>query len=199
MKLFLHTPEKIRIINGSQEFSCAPTAFAELEPDYPGLPTGKTLRYWTPDYSYVDGDALVNPDPLDCLPYINNMSVYQQTLPTAYMHITLSQTAICVTRDPAETIQVHAAFKPTADPESPSLQVDHEWFIKLRHEDGLAFDSFLAAFVAGECDVAYGYTAGLPLGNWSLQESDFAVVSVGPQAYHVKLANPVNFTLYREL
>jgi hypothetical protein len=199
MKLFLHTPAKIRIICDEQEFSCAPAAFAALEPAYPGLPAGKIYRYWTPDYSYLDGDATVAPDPLNCLPYIARVASYNQALPVIYAHVGLSKPALCANATPADSITVTAALKTTPDPQSPSLPVAEEWYIKLRHEDGLAFDSFRAAFVGGECTLAYIYREGIPLGLWQLREEDFALVSAGGQWYQVKLAAPVSFTIYREL
>jgi hypothetical protein len=199
MQLFLHTPVKIRIIDDEQEFACEPAAFSALEPAYPGLTEGQTYRYWTPEYSYVEGVTMVSPDPVNCLPFIQKVSVYQQQLATIYIHVTLAKSTLCVNQIPADSIQVTAAFKPSVDPESPTLPVTHEWFIKLRHEDGWAFDSFRAVFVDGACALTYDYKEGLPLGNWALLESDFVPVTVGGQTYQVKLAQPVSFTMYREL
>jgi hypothetical protein len=200
MKLFLHTPTRIRIINDDeQEFTCSPAAFAGLEPEYPGLPEGCNYRYWTPDYSYLEGEGITTPDPVNCGIYIDKVSEYTQNIPVIYMHITLSQTTLCVNLNPPETIHVHGVFKPSADPTSPTLNIDHEWLIRLRHEANLVFDSFRVEFTGGECDVDYGYREGLPLGIWTLQAADFDLVREGAQWYEVRLAAPVVFTAYREL
>jgi hypothetical protein len=200
MKFFLHTPSRVRIINEEQEFSCPPKIFAVLEGDYPGLPEGKNYRYWTPDYSYVDGDLFVFPDLLNCLPFINKVADYNHSLPVIYAHVTISKTELCVNADPSDAIVFSAMIKPSTDPESSNLPVDGIWYIRLRHQDGFAFDSFRSEFINGDCtEMSYTYKEGLPLGIWELHEEDFAPVQAGGQWYQVKLVAPITFAVYREL
>lgn len=199
MQLLLHTPAKIRIVNGEQEFSCTPAAFAGIEPAYPGLPAGATERYWTPAYSYVQGpDLWLSPDPLNCLPFIAQASTYQ-TVGTIWVHVTLSKTELCVNADPVDTLEFTATFKAAADPQAGTLPITYAWNIRLRHEGGMVFDAFHAVFLNGVCADTYTYKDNTPLGYWSLREEDIDLVQVGGQRYQVKLAQPVTLTFYREL
>lgn len=69
MKLFLHTITKVRIVNGDLEWQGTPAAFLVLEPEYPGLPFGATVRYQTDDVQYYeDGDGR-HTDTVNCLGY----------------------------------------------------------------------------------------------------------------------------------
>jgi hypothetical protein len=197
MQLFLHNSEKIRIINGVQEFVCTPEDFVSLEPTYPGLPEGEILRYWTPEQHYVSNGNTQAPDLLDCLPFILKIAAYAQENPCVYAHVTLSKTVLFV--DGPDVIIFQAALKATPSPADPNLPVTQSWIIRLRHESGNVSDSFLAEFVAGACEYAYVYREGLPLGNYILYERDFDPVTVNGQTYQVRLVNPVIFTLYRIL
>jgi len=199
MKFFLHTATQVRIIDEAQEFSCAPEEFQELEPEYPALPAGKILRYWTPDFSYSSDGDLLFPDSSDCLPYVNKCSSYAGLQNVIWAHVNLSKTTLCVNSEPADHITFSAALKYTQDPESVTLPVSEEWIIRLRHESGIVYDSFLTAFAAGECEYCYVHKDNLPLGVWHLDEKDFITIILGVTRYHIRLANPVEFTIYREL
>jgi hypothetical protein len=199
MQLFLHTPAQVRIINAEQEWRGTPADFAAIAPTYPGLPDGITERYWTPDYSYLQGPGQwITPDPVNCLPWIENLSAYQAS-GVVWVLVTLSKNTLCVNATPPDSLAFAAAFKASNDPAADPLLVDHEWHIRLRHEDGMIFDAFRAEFVNGVCAATYTYQDGIPLGYWALREDDIDRVQVGAQWYQVKLIAPVNFTLYREL
>lgn len=84
MKLFLHIADHIRIVNdatGWQEWQGTLAEFIALEPAYPGLPEGMTVRYQTTEQQYVtDGDGL-EADALNALPYCDNLSTYPAWTP----------------------------------------------------------------------------------------------------------------------
>jgi hypothetical protein len=197
MQLFLHNSEKIRIINGVQEFACTPEEFVDIEPTYPGLPEGAILRYWTPEQSYISDGNTQTPDLLDCLPFILQIATYTQENPCIYAHVTLSKTVLFV--DGPDVIIFSAALKATPNPADSNLPVTQSWIIRLRHECGSVADSFLAEFVAGACEYEYLYRAGLPLGDYYLSANDFNPVTVNGETYQVRLVNPVIFTLFRIL
>lgn len=199
MKLLLHTPQQIRIMNDAgQEWQGTPAAFAALAPDYPGLPEGITERYWTPDFSYLQGPGqMITPDPLNCLSYIANVSAYLQ-LGVIWVSVELSKATLCVNADPPDSLIFTATFKAANDPQSQTLPVNQAWHIRLRHEDGMIFDAFHAIFTNGVCSETYTYKDG-PLGYWTLREADIDRVLVGAQWYQVKLIQPVKLTFYREL
>lgn len=200
MKLFLHTSEKIRIVNEPNEFTCSPEDFLTLEPGYPPLPSGMVSRYWTPERNYVsDGVSQFDEPDFDGSGYCDNVTTYLVTMPTIYAHVTLSKNDLQVDTDPADSITFSASIKATTNPEDPSLPVTQAWFIRLRHENGLAFDSFKADFVNGDVSKIYVHRQDLPLGVWYLDENDFEGVTVGETTYQVKLVNPVQFTIWREL
>lgn len=69
MLYFLHTPDKVRIVNGALEWRGTPAAFQTLEPEYPGLPSGATVRYQTVDLQYYEDATGRHPDTIDCLGY----------------------------------------------------------------------------------------------------------------------------------
>ena len=200
-KLFIHTANYIRIVNeGSSpdEFSCAPDTWQLLEPDYPPLPPGKTVRYWTPRYNYVDGDQREN-ETFDASAYCDKIPVYVGSFPTLWVHVDLSQDRLNVNADPPEEITFSAAIKVTQDGLGDPLPVDDMWFIRLRHEDGFSFDVIRADFVNGSCAYTYKWEEEIPLGFWHLDDSDFDTITVGQNTYIVKLAHPVQFVIHRRL
>jgi hypothetical protein len=111
--------------------------------------------------------------------------------------VSLSQTALDISQN--EQINFVAVFRPSDNPDDPPLPVSDAWLIKLRHEDGVSFDRFLAQFIDGSCSANYTYHQGTPLGEWRLHEEDFDLVEFAGATYQVRLANPVSFTMYREL
>jgi hypothetical protein len=200
MKLFLHTPTRIRIVNEDDEFSCSPAAFAGIEPEYPGLPPGSVYRYWTPGHAITStADNINMADTLNCTMYIEKVGLYNKKLPVIYFHLALSQQEVCVNRNPPERIRIQGTLKPSLDPANAPISLDLTWLLRLRHENSLAFDSFQITFVGGVCEFAYQYFPGLPLGVWSIQDSDFEIIRKDGQWYAIKLAQPISFTVYREL
>lgn len=187
IKLFLHTVEKIRIINESQDFSCTPEEFQGLEPDYAGAPD----IYWTPAF-HTPNDAP------DCSAYVERIASYIQQFPVIYAHVSLSKTLLNVDL-PGDAIQFTARLKADIDPASPTLPVEQNWVLRLSHENGLNFDAFWAEFTSGECQKSYTYRTGTPLGKWFVNENIFDKVTVGGATYQVRLAAPVEFAVYREL
>jgi hypothetical protein len=203
MKLFLHTQARIRIINGDQEWSGAPQEFSMLEPDYPGLPTltqaPAAVRYQTPEWKYIeDANHGRHPDTFDALIYCDRVATYIVTPPAIYIHAILSKTLLCAS-DPADTIPFTAAIRSGLEPDDPLLPINATWPIMLRQKNGLAMDNILVSFVNGAFAGAYTYNTNLPLGEWYVDEQDFASVDFGGQTYQVKLAAPVRFTIYRNL
>jgi hypothetical protein len=201
MVLFLHTPEYIRIVNEGltpSEFSCSPDIWYQLEPEYPPLPEGKVLRYWTPRYNYVDGNYRENEE-FDGQIYCDKVNMYESLFPTIWVHVTLSQDHIDVNADPPETITFTATIKLTQGGEGDPLPIYETWFIRLRHEDGFSFDNIRSDFVNGVCSYIYEHEPDAPLGNWYLDENDFDQITVGEMSYTVKLAHPVTFNLHRTL
>lgn len=69
MEFFLHNSTRIRIINGALEWQGTPAQFQALEPEYPGLPTGATVRYQTDDLSYYEDADGRHEDTFDALQY----------------------------------------------------------------------------------------------------------------------------------
>lgn len=84
MRFFLHTLTRIRVVNGSLEWSGTPAAFQALEPQYPGLPSGALERYQTPDRQvYLDATGF-HPDTFDALPY--TLQNYLTVQPPPVLH-----------------------------------------------------------------------------------------------------------------
>ena len=103
MKFFLHTSEKVRIINEPDEFSCSPADFLTLEPEYIGLPEGMTSRYWTSERSFVsDGVTQIPDTTFDGGIYCDKVTQYQGQLPTIYAHVVLSKQELCMNADPGD-------------------------------------------------------------------------------------------------
>jgi hypothetical protein len=138
-------------------------------------------------------------DQLDCTMYIEKVGLYNKKLPVIYFHLLLSPSEVCVNRTPPERIHFQGMLKPSLDSTNAPILLDSMWLLRLRHENSLVFDSFRIAFVGGVCEFAYQYFPGLPLGVWSIQESDFEIIRKDDQWYAIKLAQPVSFTVYREL
>jgi len=198
MKFFLHNPLLVRIVNDTHDFTCTPERFHVLEPEYPGLSGGMVLRYWTCERTYLGDGERQYPNDHDCGQYCDRVATYT-AYPAIYAHVSLSQPALCVNADPQDTILFDVHLKPSLDPEDDDLPVTQDWIIRLSHEDGLKFDGFHAPFVNGACSRLYTYSYGLPLGDWYVDETLFDLVEVGGTVYQVHLAQPVTYTLYREL
>jgi hypothetical protein len=203
MKLFLHTTNRVRIISGDQEWNGTPAAFALLEPDYPGLPqltqAPAVTRYQTPELRYIE-DSLGQryPDLFDALLYCDRLATYTVTPPAIYVAATLSKTLLCAS-DPADTIPFTATLRAGPAPDALVLPLSATWPIMLRQKNGLAMDNILMTFTAGVFVGAYTYHANLPLGEWFIDEQDFATVDFSGQTYQVKLSAPIRFTIYRNL
>lgn len=196
MKLFLHTLTQVRIINEPLEWSGTPAEFQALEPQYPGLPIGASVRYQTPDLQYYEDAAGRHTDTLNCLVYCDQVSSYLVT-GCVWVHNSLSECVLDVD-DPQASIQFSAHIKASSDPNGPDLPVNQSWIIRPWHEAGER-DALLFTFVNGACTDSYIYREGIPLGDWWIREEDFNPIAVGNATYRVKLAQPVKFTLYRDL
>ena len=110
----------------------------------------------------------------------------------------LAKTLLCAS-DPADTIPFSVALRSGPEPDAAMYPIDATWPIMLRQKNGLAMDNILITFTAGEFVGAYTYNANLPLGEWYIDEQDFAAVDFGDQTYQVKLSAPIRFTIYRNL
>lgn len=198
MRYFLQIGDEIRVINEPDEFACSFSQFQILEPLYPALPSGKNVRYWTTDMAYLDGDARA-PIDHDCGPYTLKVSEYVTPGPFVYAHVTLSKTTLCINADPVDSISFEVHLKATDDPEDDDLPVNYTWQIRVRNENDLFFDTFSANFVSGFFGGVYEYKDGLPLGRYHIAEADFDTITLGATTYTVKLLEPLEFTLYRDL
>jgi len=198
MRCFLHLGENIRIINEPTEFTCSFSQFQILEPLYPVLPTGKNVRYWTPEQAYLDGDHR-DPCDHDCGPYTLKVSEYAAPGPSIYAHVQLSGNNLCINADPPDSISFECHLKATPDPEDDDLPINYTWNIRVRNESDLFYDAFALNFVNGLAGGLYEYQDGLPLGRYYINEADFDRVTLGATTYTVKLIEPLIFTLYRNL
>jgi hypothetical protein len=196
MKLFLHTLTQVRIINEPLEWTGTPDEFQALEPAYVGLPVGASVRYQTPDLQYYEDSAGRHVDQANCLGYCDQVSSYLVS-GCVWVHVALNVTTLDVD-DPQAAIQFAAHIKMTDNPADPDLPVNQAWIIRPWHENGDR-DALLFTFVNGACADVYVYRAGIPLGDWWIREEDFNSITVGGATYRVKLAQPVKFTLYRNL
>jgi len=192
MKYFLHTQTRIRLVNGDQELECTPERFAELEPDYPGLPEGATSRYWTQERAYFDGGVMY--DGHNCGQYCDKVGAYTQ-YPVIYANVQLSKTTInaCDTQD---TITFTASLQ---DAEAVIMSITYDWLVRLTHETEGDVDRVLLDFVDGVCSKGYTFFPMNPLGTWFLDETKFDLVSYGGTLYEVRLVSPVEFVAYRSL
>lgn len=204
MQLFLHTQGRVRIINDSlnpSEFITSEEDFEALEPNYIGLPENAESIYWTPEKSYIkfiDG-AMIH-GAFDGSIYTAKVAQYAASLPTIWAHVTMSKAALCLSAEPPETMVFNAALKPSQAPDDPNLPVNASWIIRLRNKDGLVCDAFTFTLTDGASGpMTYTPPPGILPQVLYVDESDFASVSVGGQAYQVRLAAPVEFTLYRTL
>lgn len=203
MKFFLHTLDRVRIINGDQEWTGTPAEFQVLEPQYPGLPilTGSpaVVRYQTVDWKYIEDSAgAKHPDLVDALQYCDHIANYTPQTPCIYVHCTMSKALLC-SSDPEDTIPFTAAIRSGPEETDSLIPISAIWPIMLRQKNGLAMDNILVEFVNGAFAGAYTYNQAQPLGEWYLDEQDFTQVTMGETTYTVKLADPVRFTIYRNL
>ncbi len=197
MKLFLHSLERLRIINEPLEWAGTVQEFQALEPAYPGLPDGATIRYQTPDLQYYEDSSGRHADPVDCLPYCEQVAAYLNG-GCIYTHVSLSKTLLNID-DTTDQIDWEAHLKPSSDPTSADLPVSASWPIKLRHANGVDVDLIYITFFEGACAYTYRYREGLPMGDWMINEEDFGKIEVQGQSYTVRLAQPVQFALFRML
>lgn len=204
MRFFLHTLDRIRILNGDQEWTGTPEQFQGFEPGYPGLPVltnaPAVLRYQTPEWKYIeDSIGLKHPDLFDALIYCDRIATYSTpVMPCIYIHCALVKAVLCAS-DPSDYISFEAAIRSGPIADDPVIPIDAVWPIMLRQKNGLAMDNILVTFTQGLYIGNYTYTASLPLGEWYIDEQDFAQVPFGGVTYQVKLAAPVRFTIYRNL
>ena len=192
MKLFLHTSTKVRIIGETGQFECPPARFAELEPDYVGLPVGATVRYWSPDSAYFEGG--LDYDDHDCGMYCDRVTTYTLS-PEIYVDVQLSKHELCA-GDSDDSITFTATLQ---DAEGNIIPLDYAWHIRLTHEVEGDVDRVLMTFSQGICSEVYTFTSGLPLGTWRLDDEKFDLVDVQGVLYTVRLINPVEFVVYRTL
>jgi len=198
MRLFLHTPEKIRIINDAvspSEFECAPAQWAFLEPDYPALPDGATGRYWTPERQYATDGLHEIADTFDGSVYCDQVAGY--TPPCIWADIAVSQDRVRID-DADDHIDFSAALK---DDSGAIIPVDQSWIIRLRDAAQDEVDAFEVAFTQGQTgSLAYRPHATIPPGRIHVDDADFHPVDVpGLGMYDVKLLTPVELTIYRQL
>lgn len=203
MKLFLHTMQRVRIMNGEQEWTGTPDEFQQCEPDYPGLPVltqaPAVTRYQTPEWKYIeDSMGKKHADTIDCLGYCDNIAAYVLEPPALWVHADLTKALLCAS-DPSDTIPFAIAMRMGPDAADPLAPISATWPIALRQKNGLAMDNILLTFVDGQASGAYTYDDSLPLGEWYIDEQDFAAVPFGDRTYVVKLAHDVRFTVYRNL
>jgi hypothetical protein len=203
MRFFLHTVDKIRMINGDQEWNGTPDEFQALEPTYPGLPVltnaPAVTRYQTPEWKYIeDSQGVKHADLFDALQYCEHIATYTPVSPCIYVHVALSKVLLCAS-DPSDYITVNAAIRSGPASADPIIPIDAVWPIMLRQKNGLAMDNILVTFNGGTFAGNYTYNASLPLGEWYIDEQDFAPVALGETTYQVKLSAPVRFTIYRNL
>lgn len=191
MKYFLHTENRIRIVHDLQEFECEPDRFAELEPDYPGMPEGVTVRYWTPERAYFEGGGEY--DAHDCGQYCERVASYTQ-YPAIFADVTLSKTSICACAP--DSITFTAVLK---DADGVTLPINYNWFVRLTHEAEGDVDRVLLDFVNGVCAKDYTFLVGNPLGTWYLDESKFDKVTFDGVTYEIHLTAPIEFVAYRQL
>jgi len=200
MKFFLHTPDYVRIVNDASspsEFTCTPEQWALLEPEYPALPSGMTLRCWTPEQHYVS-DGVVNypEEGFSAEAYCNNVAAYQT--PCICADVQISATELCINADPVDTITFQAWLR---DCQNNILPVTDGWIIRLRDAHDDEIDAFPVQFTAGATpQMTYSAPPNAHLGRVHIDEADFTTVTVpGIGTYAVTLLTPVEFTLYREL
>lgn len=202
MRFFLHTTNRIRIVNGDQEWTGTPDEFQQHEPAYPGLPVltnaPAVTRYQTPEWKYIeDSQGVKHADLFDALQYCDNLANYTPVIPSIYVKATLSKTLLCAS-DPNDSIPFTLMI--VAGPEETTpLPITAIWPIMLRQKNGLAMDNILIGVTNGEYAGAYTYDSSLPLGEWYIDEQDFTTVTMGETTFAVKLTAPVRFTIYRNL
>lgn len=192
MKLFLHTLTKIRLVGDAGEFECTPSRFAELEPEYVGLPVGASVRYWTEESAYLVG--LSEYDGHNCGIYCDRIETYT-VHPEIYADVQLSKTELCA-NDANDSMTFTATLQ---DAEGQTLPIDYAWHIKLTHEEQGDVDRILMTFERGVCSAVYTFTRGIPLGTWTIDEEKFDLVDMYGVLYNVRLVNPVEFVVYRTL
>lgn len=204
MQLFLHTADRIRIVNEGQspsEFTCSPSDFVLLEPDYTALTSGAVGRYWTPEQNYaIDVNGGRFSEDFDGSIYTAKCDQYGAALPCIYAHVSMSKTTLCLNADPQDSMTFTAALKATTTPTDPSLPITAGWIIRLRNKDGEVSDAFSFTLTNGESgNMTYTPPAGILPQVLYVEEADFASIELSGQRYQVKLVNPVEFTLYRIL
>lgn len=189
MKFFLHTPNRVRILNGDLEWTGTPAEFLLCEPDYPGLPiltqVPAVVRYQTPEWKYIeDSNGLKHPDTFDALPYCENIANYVVEPPAIWVHTQQAKALLCAS-DTNDTIPFSIAMRSGPNADDPLLPITANWPIMLRQKNGLAMDNILISFIDGQASGAYTYNEHLPLGEWYIDEADFTPVILGETVYVV--------------
>lgn len=126
------------------------------------------------------------------------MTLFSRDSNTIYAHVLLTKTLL-VSNDPDDVIQMFIELRAALNAQDPVLPISDAWPLTLRSNTGQGVDNILLTFTDGACVAAYRYMAGLPLGEYRIDEADFATVTLAGVAYRVKLAAPVSFTITRQL
>lgn len=212
MKLFLHTLQRVRILNGDLEWSGTPAEFLVLEPEYPGLPTLSTapavLRYCTPEWSYVeDSNGTKHTNTVDCLDYCDKVADYIGAAATLWIHYDFSVQSgfIPFQSDGVPLVQVGGAcvlrvtatVRATDDPESAVVEQLNQGFpIRMCYKDGReAFIRLVSPVTPGVFQVDLGFENEMPVRH-RLFDADFQAVELDGVTYAIKQVTPLIIDAY---
>jgi len=212
MQLFLHTMEKVRIINGSQEWTGTPSEFQAFEPGYPGLPTltqsPAVTRYCTPDWKYIEAaNGSKTPDMFDALPYCANIANYLGARAVLWIHYDLipQQGGIMMQADgvpllgntTADVLRIVATVRIGQEPEAPIVEQLTQGFpIRMCYKDGAeAFIKFILPASPGVFQIDLCFDGKQPV-RYQLFDSDFQAIDMGGVTYAVQQVTPLKIDVY---
>jgi len=121
--------------------------------------------------------------------------------PTLWLHVSLSggdgDTPPGIKNDGTDTLTVNVALRAGPEPEAPLVPASGSFRVTVRDDTGAVYDVVKVSLASGQASFAYT-TGGRP-GLCRLEERDLAPLTAGDTTYRLRLAQPVEFKVYREL
>jgi hypothetical protein len=124
-----------------------------------------------------------------------------QPTPTLWLHVSLSggdgDTPPGIKNDGADALTVNVALRAGPEPDAQLVPANGGFRVSVRDDSGAIYDVVKVSLSDGQGSFSYT-TDGRP-GVCRLEEGDLAPITAGDTTYRLRLANPVEFKVYREL
>ncbi len=121
--------------------------------------------------------------------------------PTLWLHVALSggdgEVPPGIKNDGQDALKVSVALRAGPQADAQLVSADGAFRVTVRDDTGAIYDVVKISLSGGQTSFSYT-TDGRP-GLCRLDERDLAPISAGEATYRLRLANPVEFKVYREL